>query len=38
MDTMILEVFSADDLFMVEGHLEDLAQVASIEETLVRLS
>ncbi|KAL7551063.1 hypothetical protein ACHAWF_014264 [Thalassiosira exigua] len=34
MDTMILEVFSTDDLLLVEGHLKDLGQVASIEETL----
>eukprot|EP00584_Thalassiosira_punctigera_P026636 CAMPEP_0172578504 /NCGR_PEP_ID=MMETSP1067-20121228/138769_1 /TAXON_ID=265564 ORGANISM="Thalassiosira punctigera, Strain Tpunct2005C2" /NCGR_SAMPLE_ID=MMETSP1067 /ASSEMBLY_ACC=CAM_ASM_000444 /LENGTH=1253 /DNA_ID=CAMNT_0013371201 /DNA_START=412 /DNA_END=4173 /DNA_ORIENTATION=- len=34
MDTMILEVFSTDDLLAVEGHLKDLSQVASIEETL----
>lgn len=37
MDTMILEVFSTDDLFMVEGYLEDLAQIASIEETLAQV-
>ena len=34
MDTMILEVFTTDDLLTVEGHLKDLSQVASIEETL----
>lgn len=34
MDTMILEVFSTDDLLAVEGHLKDLSQFASIEETL----
>jgi len=34
MDTMILEVFSTDDLLAVEGYLKDLSQISSIEETL----
>ena len=31
---MILEVFTANDLLAVEGHLKDLSQISSIEETL----
>mmetsp|Transcript_20449 Transcript_20449/g.44383 ORF Transcript_20449/g.44383 Transcript_20449/m.44383 type:complete len:1312 (+) Transcript_20449:63-3998(+) len=34
MDTMILEVFTTNDLLAVEGHLKDLSQVSSVEETL----
>lgn len=34
MDTMILEVFTAEDLLAVEGYLRSLSEVASIEETL----
>ena len=37
MDTMILEVFSTDDLLAVERHLKDLSQIASIEETLYQV-
>lgn len=33
---MILEVFTTTDLRLVEGHLKDLSQVASFEETLDR--
>lgn len=36
-DSMIFEVFSTDDLLAVEGHLNDLTQIASIEETLHQL-
>ena len=34
MDTMILEVFTTEDLRAVEGDLSNLSQIASIEETL----
>jgi len=34
MDTMILEVFTTDDLRAVEGYLSNLSQIASIDETL----
>lgn len=34
MDTMILEVFTTDDLLAVEHHLKNLSQVASLEETI----
>mmetsp|Transcript_21613 Transcript_21613/g.52202 ORF Transcript_21613/g.52202 Transcript_21613/m.52202 type:complete len:1326 (+) Transcript_21613:117-4094(+) len=34
MDTMILEVFTTNDLLAVEGHLKDLSKISSIEDTL----
>ena len=37
MEPIILEVFSDNDFFAVDGYIKDLSQVASIEESLCQV-